>query len=512
LENATQSLSGRFLAAGPARTELVLGLSALFLVGFFAARQVSTWPVRLRYPGEQNYVEGMRLAEMVHLRQGVPIYAPPSPERFDAAIYGPLYYLLGARLIDPEAPDLLALRLLSLFGTLGCATGCAVLAWWLTGKLLAGALAPLIFLSYSMVTLHGLTARCDMVAVCLFFWGLLLAFHFQNTPRLLLAVPFMLAGFFYKQHFLAGPLAVVLYLIAEKRYRLAAAFTALLSGGVVALLALFQFVVFRGQDFILHAFRFNMIEFGMPYFKGGLFAFAILFLVPFLLSLEALRVHREKLLLFYLLAALVLPLAFLSKIGTDLHYYLEFVCLWSALYPALFVDRIRQAGAAVELLVLLGIALFFGQFMTLPTPVAADFAKDQAIQDYLRSNFPPRTPVLTFHAGDALRAGLSTPISDIYQYANLVRKGTLSDDHLTTALEAHKFKLVVLTCDVERTDPERSCMRRYLTPRLARVIVQNYRLVKRLDLPRPVKLGPEEYFYAWVPKADGVASDQPLGP
>ena len=60
------------------------------LVGLHAAWHLSSWPTRLRYPGELNDIEGMRLAEMLHLRRGIPIYAPATPRRFDAAIYGPL--------------------------------------------------------------------------------------------------------------------------------------------------------------------------------------------------------------------------------------------------------------------------------------------------------------------------------------------------------------------------------------------------------------------------------------
>ena len=500
------------LDASQARRSFLLGGAALMLAGLLAGLQVSTWPVRLRYPGEQNYVEGMRLVEMVHLREGVPIYASPSPERFDAAIYGPLYYLLGARLIDPNAPAYFPLRMLSLFATLGCAAGCAVLAYWLTGKPLAGVLAPLIFLSYSMVTLHGLSARCDMVALCSFFWGFLVAFRFRNSPRMLLAIPFMLAGFLYKQQYVAGPLAVVVFLIMEKRYRLAAAFAGLMGGSVVGLLALFQFVVFQGQDFILHIFRFNLLAFGLPQFQGGIFAFGMLFLVPFLVGLEALRVRREKLLLIYLLAAVGLALAALGKVGSDSNYYLESICVLSALFATTFADRVGKTSAAAELLVLLGMALFFGQFMTLPTPTTPDFEKDQAIQDYLRNSFPPKTPALSYYQGDVVRAGLSSPISDIYQYSKLIRKGTLTDHHLISAIETGKFKVIILTCDVEQEDPESSCVRRYLTPRLAKVIVHNYHLARRLELPSPERLEPHERFFdAWVPKAGDEAGVQPPG-
>jgi len=80
-------------------TKILLGFLAVVLTLVFAGWKLSSWPVRLRYPGERNYVEGMRLAEMLHLRGGLPIYAPASAGRLDAAILrSALHYLLGARL------------------------------------------------------------------------------------------------------------------------------------------------------------------------------------------------------------------------------------------------------------------------------------------------------------------------------------------------------------------------------------------------------------------------------
>jgi hypothetical protein len=83
----------------------------------------------------------MRLAEMQHLRHGIPIYAPASAERFDATIYGPLYYLLGSRLIDPEKPAYLPLRLLSALGVLGCSAAAGWLAFRISGCGLTAALS-----------------------------------------------------------------------------------------------------------------------------------------------------------------------------------------------------------------------------------------------------------------------------------------------------------------------------------------------------------------------------------
>src|SRR5205085_12069187 len=94
-------------------------VAALVLCSVFAALQLSKWPARLRYPGEEDAAEGTQLSEMVNLRRGVHIYRVPADGEFDGAVYGPLCYLLGAAVINPDRPSYLPLRLLSLLGTMG---------------------------------------------------------------------------------------------------------------------------------------------------------------------------------------------------------------------------------------------------------------------------------------------------------------------------------------------------------------------------------------------------------
>src|SRR5581483_2406188 len=116
---------------------------ALVLVVCFAVLQLSRWPQRLRYPGEEDGAEGTQLAEMVHLRQGVAIYRTPSDGEFDGAIYGPFAYLLGAAVIDPVHPSYLPLRLLSLAATFGLASLAAMFVFQMTHSIFGAMLAPL---------------------------------------------------------------------------------------------------------------------------------------------------------------------------------------------------------------------------------------------------------------------------------------------------------------------------------------------------------------------------------
>ena len=229
-----------------------LAAFGLILVGSFAWGNLASWPVKLRYPGEEELTEGVPLVEMMHLRQGRGIYDPLSSEKFDLPSYGPLYYLLGSRLVDPQQPAYLPLRLLSLVGMLGCALGCALLARRLAGSTLAAILAALLFLSYRFVTLYGISDRCDLVALFFCFSGFLVAHRFQDSRRLLWAVPLILAGLFYKQQFVATPVAILLFLTLEKRYRLAVHFAGLVGAGGLALAGFFERVAFRGQAFLEH--------------------------------------------------------------------------------------------------------------------------------------------------------------------------------------------------------------------------------------------------------------------
>lgn len=473
----------------------LLGFTALLMALVFAGWNLSTWPVRLRYPGELNYTEGMPLAEMLHLRQGIPIYAPASARSYDAANFGPLYYLVGARLVDPRAPAYFPLRLLSTLGTLGCALACGVLAYWLARSYFAAALAPLLFLSFGFVTRHGASARCDIVALCLVFAGFLVAFRFRNSRRLLLATPLLLVGFYYKQQFVAAPLAILIFLLLEKRYRLAAEFAGVMVVGGLALLGLFHFVIFSGQVFLHHFVFYNVLPFMRSSLFSGLLFFGLVLLVPLLVGLEFVRVYRDRLLQCYLVCAVLLSLMTVGRAGSDTYYFLESALILSSLFAALIAGRISEPARAAELLVLLGVTLLLSWWSQVPTPNTRDFTQDRAMQDYLRRNFEPQRPALAYYTGDIVRAGLVTPITNLYHYNQLVRSGELKDGDLVSLIRKHYFGVIVVTFNLheERTEDWTT---NYLTESQRLAILMNYELAITLELPGPEKFRYSSRFYA----------------
>jgi hypothetical protein len=486
--------------ASTRRRVTLASLVCFVIAGGFATLQVSDWPLRLSYAGELNDIEGMRLVEMLHLRQGIPIYAFPTADRFDASIYGPIYYLLGAKLVDPAAPSVFSLRVISALATIGLAAGCATLAYWLTRHVLAATLAPLIFLSFGFVTRQSISARCDVVAVLLAFLGLLVAFRYQTNRRILLAIPWMVLSIFYKPQYVAGPLAVTLFLLSGRRYRHAMAFMALMGAVVLALLGIFQYRVFPGQAFIHHFLLFNVTPFSWQQFKyAGLMFFGIVLLVPLLMSLEFLRHHPQPLLVYYLACSVLLALITVAKLGSDAHYWLESVLVVSALTSALLAVRISKLDESVALVCLLVVALFFAQFFTRPGPQRRDFERDEAIQQYLRRNFPPRTASLSYWAGDLVRAGLDVPVSDLAQYDYLVRKGTISGRPLLEQIRSRRYGVIATNYDMHDEPPGFTRGGR-LPPDWARAILDNYKLATCLDMPSPERVWPDDRFCIWIPR------------
>ncbi|MGA7920923.1 MAG: hypothetical protein WCA38_14775 [Candidatus Acidiferrales bacterium] len=144
-----------------------------------------------------------------------------------------------------------------------------MLTFWLCGDFIVSCLSPLIFLSYGIVTSHGISALSDKVALFLFFGGFLIAYRFKDSAKILISAPIMALGFYYEPQYIAGPLAVLLCLFIEKRFRLLTQFVGLLAICGLGLLALFQWAIFRGQEFWRHVLLYQAPLLSWHQFKTG---------------------------------------------------------------------------------------------------------------------------------------------------------------------------------------------------------------------------------------------------
>jgi hypothetical protein len=489
------------------RMPLLLGLMAFLIAGAFAVRNLATWSARLLYPGTEGY-EGIPMTELVNLRRGVAIYALPSAQGFDAAFYGPLYYLLGSRLINPGKPSYFPLRILSVMGTLGCAACCGVLALWLSRSYFAALLSPLVFLSYAMVTRFGTAGLSDALALLLFFSGFLVAYRFRCSRAVLLGTPLMVLGFFYKPQYIAGPIAVVSYLLIDKRLRLAAEFVALLALFGLGLLKLFQEVVFPGQAFWRHFLVYSGATLSAHRIVPSFFVFSILLLLPLLFAIPYLRTHQDKLISYYLLWAVSLGGFTFCRSGSNIQYFLESVVVLSILFPVMLAGEINQRANPLDLVLVLGLMLLAGQAFGTHPPAPSDFTKYSAVQTFLHGNFPAHASALGSSPGDLVQAGLEVSFPDLYQVAELSRRGLLSDRGLAAQIHARRFSTIVLDINLaEEKDPAQLYF--FLTEPLREAISHDYELGAALEVPDPEKTRPGARFCVYVPRAAPALTPSP---
>ena len=466
---------------------------ALMVCACFAVLQLSKWPNRLRYPGEEDAAEGTQLSEMVHLRRGVQIYRVPSGGEFDGAVYGPLCYLLGAAVINPDHPSYLPLRLLSLFGTIGLTVVSALFVFTLTNSRWGGALAALLLLASAYVARYGISARADMVALLLAFTGYFIFYrHRDSRTALVVAAALMLLSFFYKQQFIGAPLSVFSFLVMSRRFRRALEFALLMALGGLGLVAIFNFLVFPHQAFLLHFITFNHLPFEKSLIVPEILMFVIPLFVPLLGSADFVDRHGDKLIACYAVIASAgyFLLLLSSGSGADTNRCLEAVVVLSCLFAARittaesFFSGFAWTGA---LAFTLGLVALMGSAFVVPKVTAKDFAADAALQQYLRDSFAPGTPVLSYYPADPLRAGLAVPVTNWWHYSALIRKGVLSDHDIVGRISDGGYGAILLDFDITRQDSIESQRRAnfYTTTDVRTAVLKSYRQIGELILPSP---------------------------
>lgn len=489
----------------------ILALLPFVIAGLFAAGNLETWRARITYPGDESY-EGVALSEIVHVREHVPIYRDGAASNFDAATYGPLFYFVAGRFVDVLRPSYAPLRIVSALGMLGSAACCAFLAFWLGGRRMAAWLSPVVFLAYGMPTGHGILALSDGIAVFLSLLGFVIAYRLRDGRGVLWAAPVMLLSFYYKPQYVAGTVAVFVFLMLEKRFRDAVRFAGLIAAGGISFLCFFQFVAFKGQSF-LQFFLFHQAPLLSWYwFIRSVMVFALLLLGPVVISLEWLRRHPNKLVACYLLCAVLLNVLAFSKEGGDIHYFFETVFMTAILFSALVAERVFLPGYPFELVVFLVVMLFLGQWGTVHAPQAEDVARHDAMQSLLRRSFPAHAASLCANPGEMIQAGLDVPFSGLYQLTHLARRGVESDRGVVNMIRQGKFAVVVLSVDVNKeTDPY--ALNFALTPQMLLAIRQNYEVKYVLAMPTPLKLRRQDRFFVYVPSGPvrGWREDSPSG-
>jgi hypothetical protein len=396
--------------------------------------------------------------------------------------------------------------LLAAAGTLASAFAGGWLAFMIVKSYWAAATAALLFLSYGFVTWHATSARCDTVALFFCLLGFLVAYRFQRSASILWSLPFLMLGLFFKPLFLGAPAGILLFLALERRYRVALQFCALSAMGGVILIGVFHYLVFPGQAFFQHFITYNLLPFSWVLFFVGVVLFFLSVIFPlFFGAVVFLKRRPDPLLLCYLACSVVWGVVAFSRAGSNSYYFLEgTVILVSLMAGALAQEAIKPLVGA-GLMLCLGISLVSSQIWFTPAqPQPQDFVQDRSLQDYLKENFPKGSPALGYYSGELIRAGLETPITNLFHYHWLIRKGILPEEALADQLREQRFRVIVLTYDIGTS----SHPLEYLTETTQRAILANYKMVLTQEMPGMQKVHPADRYYIWVPASESGTEPQ----
>jgi hypothetical protein len=187
----------------------------------------------------------------------------------------------------------------------------------------------------------------------------------------------------------------------------------------------------------------------------------------------------------------------MAKKASNLNYAIELPLVLCPLFTGQLITSMPRPSRAAGYLCLLAVTLWLGNIFPVWSPQAKDFAQDNAVQAFLRENFPPRAPALGHYAGDLVRAGLDTPISDFYQYTWLACGGTVSDQILLTPLREQRYAVILLRFDLQAERNNGQPAGLCLPEQLYDAITQNYRPLTGAA----ATLLEARHYYGWVPRS-----------
>jgi len=323
----------------------------------------------------------------------------------------------------------------------------------------------------------------------------------------------VLLSFFYKQQFLGAPGAIFVYLALEKRFRQAFEFLCIMIAGGLILTGAFSILIFPHQSFLQHFIAYNRLPFDRHVLLPEILMFAIPLFIPLLGSIDFLTQYPDKLIGCYVGVSVgsYFLLLFSSGSGADTNRCLEPLVVLSCVFATRIATSdgiLPGMGWTAPFAATLALVSFLSFAFVVPHVRPSDFTADAALQNYLRANFPPRTSALGYYAGDPIRAGLDAPVTNLWGYTALIRKGVLSDREIVSRIDNGGYGVILLDFDLDRFNSSK--MADFYTTRPMRdAVLRRYQQVARLNLPQPeTSRFTDGSMYIWVPKS-GVGVPAP---
>lgn len=426
---------------------------------------------RLLIPFAIDYGEGCVLdAGVLILRQSSPY---PEPGSFPYVLnpYGPVGYLLTALGIKMFGLSLIGPRLLVLFAGIGICFLIAALTKRFGGQWQIGFLFGTLYLCTPLVFEWFPLLRVDFWVVFLSLAGLYLFCAFQRAWYL---APIAFAfAILTKPTAIAAPVACGLVLLLERRFRRAAAFTAVVAS-VVLVCALVL-----GRNF-----AFNMLETHPdPYLVTRLLDLFFAAIGSSLLSIAVVVysaatgfrwTRASQLAWFYLVACSFTALS-AGKLGANTNYFLEWsaaVCIMAALaFSHLLrtrdsLARVFQAGFVVLIAV-------FALVACNTAAIGRDRSECHDAYAFVSSFGGQR--VLSEDVAALILGGKRVLVSDPYALTQLGDSVNWARESLERLVDQQYFDLIIIGGDVERFLPRSGRW----SPGVMKAISEKYMLHRR---------------------------------
>jgi hypothetical protein len=441
---ATPSIRGRGVhQSGRALWERALqvcwGVAAACVLYAAVASMANSFRLA-RQPYQFDYEEGNVLNAAVRINAGLNPYPAPGTWPVVLSPYGPIPYLISARVLRSRAPEFFRPRITILISTLVVACEIVLLASTFSGSVVLGISFGAFFLTLPLVQQWAPLLRVDLMGLAFTLAGLVMFFR---LPRLPYAPPLFFAlALLCKVTFLAAPVTWAMILIQRKRWQE-------LAFGVLAGAAVLG-ANFAALEWSTHgAFLFHQFGTHVDAFSGTnyrLHAFQLLRETSLLVALSLIGMHRARSLsapFIYLLVASLDTVTALKQ-GSASNHFLELtavLCIASAAGLCEIRKRQRLPWASAGLVILCA-AILAAQALANRACYSSQGVVDGCPQAY--AYIRDHNRVLSENVGALVVTGRPVLLSNPFVYAQLVRRGKWPNAQVERMLQEGNADLVIL--------------------------------------------------------------------
>ena len=447
-------------------------LAAAVILGVLSAGWQAVYKITAPY--QLDYGEGVVLAGALRVAQGQSLYPPVKGVPYVIDPWGPVLYLLLAAPARIFGASFVAPRLLSAAATLASTLFLFLLLRLWTRSRKVALIFSLLYLSLPVIRVWSWLLRPDHFGLAFSLAGIYL---FAARPRRwLIAACLFVAAAFIKPTFIAAPLAVFLYLLAQKQRSRALGFAIYTAGMGLAAFAIMQGLT--GGNFAFHFLRTHP-GYALAHFVGMtalvVWGFPALDLLGWIFVAQSLWRSRYLLPVLYFCTSKLVTLSSGNE-GASGNHFLEWaatLCLVAGVaYDCLSRQQPRrvysQLACSLAVVGVVASLMVFFPLVFMPwqrldqkidlalleySPIRGQFAgllrtadpRDSMcpeLQAFLRRQVGSRA--LSENVGTALLSGRRLLVTEPFIYRQLVSRSELSAEPLAAMIRSRQVDFIIL--------------------------------------------------------------------